>query len=179
MDLNHVKLSKKLTADLFHNSLINLNIGTTEISEAVSSEKTIEPSMEISTKPWKSLGNNQKNILIVVNFSNAVYLPDHELSFLTGIISACKLTIADVAIINLHNYPEVSYKELIMGFNSKIVFLFGIEPADFGLPMSFPHFQIQPFSNVTYLFSPTLRELENDKILKSKLWGSLKRIFGL
>ena len=46
-----------------------------------------------NTESWKSLGNNQKNILIVVNYGNAVHLPDEELSFLTSMLAACKLSL--------------------------------------------------------------------------------------
>lgn len=179
MDLNHVRLSSKLVADLYHNSLIET---TDKNADFAGVSATIEPTVPVfekSDKSWKSLGNNQKSILIAVKYSNAVYLPDHDLSFLTGIISACKLTIADVAIINLHHYPELTYKDLTSRFQSRIVFLFGVEPEQFGLPLSFPHFQIQTFANITYLFSPALKELENDKDLKGKLWLTLKKIFNL
>lgn len=179
MDLNHVKLSPKLVAEWYPDSLIETSEKPIEISATIAEIEPVVPVIAKSDKSWKSLGNNQKNILVVVNYSNAVYLPDHELSFLTGIISACKLTIADIAIINLHTNPELTYKELVSVFESRIVFLFGVEPTDFGLPLSFPHFQNQTFSNVTYLFSPVLKELENDKVLKTKLWVCLKKIFGL
>ena len=70
-------------------------------------------------------------------------------------------------------------RNLLTFFKSKIVLLFAVEPASFGLPMSFPHFQIQPFAGNSFLFSPSLKELENDKMLKSKLWVCLKRLFNL
>jgi hypothetical protein len=87
--------------------------------------------------------------------------------------------LADVAVVNLNNQPKSSYKELVAFFKSRIVLLFAVEPASFGLPMSFPHFQIQPFAGNSFLFSPSLKELENDKVLKSKLWVCLKRLFNL
>ena len=88
----------------------------------------------------KYLGNNQQNILIIVKHNDCVHLPDHELQFLTGILAACKLSLADVAIVNLNNYPGITYKELNKQFNSKTVFLFGTRPASFGLPLNFPPF---------------------------------------
>ncbi len=102
-----------------------------------------------------------------------------SLTFLTGILSACKLNLADVAIVNSTNYPDADYKELTKFFASKIVLLFDIEPSAFGLPMSFPHYQIQAFANNSFLYAPSLKDLENDKIEKSKLWVSLKRLFNL
>jgi hypothetical protein len=128
---------------------------------------------------WKYLGANQKNILVMVDYPDTVHLPDEELSFLTSMLTACKLSLADVVIINRNNYKETPYKELISHFKSKIIFLFGVDPVSFGLPVSFPHFQVQPFANASFLYAPPLEERKKDELLKSKLWVSLRRIFGI
>lgn len=173
MDLNNIELPVSVVAELYHCSLIESD--KIPIKESPVNEKEQE-----EAKPgWKSLGNNQKNILVIVNNQEAVHLPDQDLGFLTGILGACKLNLADVAIINLHNHPQASYKELTTFFKSKIVFLFAIEPAAFGLPMSFPQYQIQAFAGNSFLFSPSLKELENDRVEKTKLWVCLKRLFNL
>jgi hypothetical protein len=177
MDLNNIKLPASVVIELYQNSLT----GSTEpVTEKKKKKEIIEanPAVE-TTATWKSLGDNKKNILIMISSADAVNIPDHELSFLTGVLSACKLNIADVAIVNRNNYPEISYKELISFFKSKIVFLFDTEPASFGLPMSFPHYQIQAFAGSSFLFAPSLKKLENDKVEKSKLWVCLKRLFNL
>ncbi len=177
MDLNNIELPSSVIVELYHSSLIGSNEIVTE--KKITKEITPPTSVLENTATWKSLGDNRKNILIMVNSSDAVHIPDNELSFLTGVLGACKLNMADVAIVNRNNYPEASYKELTSFFKSKIVFLFDIEPAVFGLPMSFPHYQIQAFAGNSFLFSPSLKELENDKVEKSKLWVSLKRLFNL
>ena len=181
MDINHIELSASVVVDLYQSSLIDSNETiVTETAEAEVSKKEKLPVADtISASQWKSLGSNHKNILIIVNNDEAVHLPDNELTFLTGILGACKLSLADVAIVNLNNHPEVSYKELTSFFKSKIVFLFDTEPAAFGLPMSFPHYQIQAFAGSSFLYSPSLKELENDRVEKSKLWVCLKRLFNL
>jgi hypothetical protein len=179
MDLNHIKLPASVIADLYHTSLIETNEVKKEIqAEVFPSEAPISPVGQ-NHNGLKWLGENRKNILILGNYKNAIHLPDDEFNFLTGILGACKLNIADVAILNVNNHPEMSYKELINQLKSKIIFLFGVEPTKLGLPMSFPHFRVQPFANCSFLFSPTLKELENDKVLKSKLWVCLKRLFNL
>lgn len=181
MDLNHIELPPIVVADLYYSSLI----GGPETTPPKGAETGIpdeQKSSQSENSPsalWKSLGSNQKNILIIVKTSDGVHLPDHELTFLTGILGACKLSLADVAIVNLHNHPQASYKELTSFFKSKIVFLFDMEPAAFGLPMHFPHYQIQAFAGNSFLYSPSLKELENDRVEKSKLWVCLKRLFNL
>jgi len=47
------------------------------------------------------------------------------------------------------------------------------------MPLSFPEFQVQAFNNCIFLHTPVLEVLETDKVLKSKLWVCLKRMFGV
>lgn len=181
MDLNNIELPVSVVAELYSSSLIESNDMPAKKKLATASSKEEIPVVPVIADEvvWRSLGSNLKRILVIVKSSEAVHLTDNELTFLTGILTACKLTLADVAILNLNNYPEVSYKELTNHFKSKIVLLFDTEPAAFGLPMSFPHYQIQAFANNSFLYSPSLKELENDKVEKSKLWVCLKRLFNL
>lgn len=173
MGLNDIRLPAGLIVDLYKNSLIETG------EETVIDQPVVVAETKAGETEWKCLGNNRKNILVIVNSDNAVYLPDNELELLTSMLTACKLSLDDVAIMNQCNHPEASYKKLIDFFRSKIVLLFGVEPASFGLPINFPHFQLQAFANNTFLYSPSLKDLENDKVIKSKLWVCLKRLFNL
>jgi hypothetical protein len=180
MDLNHIELPASVVADLYHSSLIEDETGIKKIVVAKKKEEEIAAVPEIVTpSPWKSLGNNHKNILIIVKNNDVVHLADNELAFLTGILTACKLSLADVTIVNFNNHPGTTYKELTGWFKSKIVLLFDLEPSAFGLPMNFPHYQIQAFAGNSFLYSPSLKELENDRAEKTKLWVCLKRLFNL
>ena len=169
MDLNNIKLSPTLVADLYQSSLVEMNEQPIVSFDSTPDEQT----------KLKWLGENKKNVLVIVNHNDAVHLPDDDLNFLIGILGACKLGIADVAIVNLNNHKDLTYKELLAHFKSKTILLFGAEPTDLGLPLSFPNFQIQAFANSSFLSSPTLKQLEADKVLKSKLWVCLKKIFNL
>jgi len=181
MGLNDLHLSSNIIATLYPSSLINL-----DKDDAIPHSKSVKTTVaEIETEPagvetgWKFLGSNQKNILIIVNYDTAVHLPDEELNFLTNMLAACKLSLGDVAIVNRYNYKETGYKDFLTHFKSQIVFLFGIEPVVFGLPVSFPLFQVQSVANCTFLYAPALEENRNDALLKSKLWVSLRSIFGI
>ena len=182
MGLNDLNLSSNIIATLYPSSLINLDktdvIVQPQPIQPIAPEIAKEPQLTIETN-WKYLGSNQKNILIIVNYDAAVHLPDEELSFLTNMLAACKLSLGDVAIVNRNNYKKNDYKEFLAHFKSQIVFLFGIEPADFGLPVSFPFFQVQSVANCTFLYTPALQEQRTDALLKSKLWVSLRNIFGI
>lgn len=181
MGLNDLRLSPAVLSRLYPTSLINT--GNTDIIQSVAPTKELIKANLETEQPtgqtWKFLGNNHQKILIVVNYSNAVHLPDEELSFLTNMLAACKLSLGDVAIVNRNNYKDILYKELLTHFQSRIVFLFGVEPAGFGLPVSFPYFQVQSLANITFLYTPALEERHTDTLLKSKLWVSLRSIFGI
>jgi hypothetical protein len=196
MGLNDIKLSPRLAAALYGNSLVEGPADKTKagaetreiiietIIDIVSEEDPAPPppvkkSKSKPTGNLKSLGGNQKNILIVVNYDNVVHISDEELEFLTNILKACHFSLEDVTIVNTNNFPGEGFKVYVKKFGSKIILLFGVDPVSFDLPVSFPEFQVQSFNSNTFLYSPTLQECRTDKLLKSKLWVCLQRIFGL
>jgi hypothetical protein len=181
MDLNHIDLPAVTLVDFYATSLVDPG-GSVKRKSILSEDlplKEKEGKQEKNQASWITLGHNKKNIQIILLNKETLHLPDEELQFLTGILTACKLSIADVAILNLNNYPAITCKDVTTHFNSKIIFLFGVPPIAFGLPMDFPEFQPQTFDKTVFLFSPALKDLEADKILKSKLWVCLRRIFDL
>lgn len=179
MDLNHIQLPTAVITELYSNVIVE-PVTNTPVNDINKPDKRItKTDPEIPVTDWKSLGTNEKNILIVVNNPDAVYLPDKDLIFLTGVLGACNLSLADVAVINLYNYPDAGYKELTGYFNSRIILLFGTEPAGFGLPLNFPRYQVQEFNGKKYLHCPILNEIEKDRVEKSKLWVCLKTLFNI
>ena len=107
-------------------------------------------------------------------------MPDNQLTFLTKILEACRMTLADVAIVN-HAAAPVTIAALRQQLQPKIVLLFGVEPTAIRLPINFPTFKQLSYDDCTYLSSPALDQLvpntEDSKLLKSKLWVCLKTLF--
>ncbi len=159
MSLNNLILTTALLVDLYDDVLVEIN--ASRVPE---------------TESHYYLGSNEKNILIVVNTADAVYMEDEELTFLTSILSACKLTLADVAIINWHNQGT---NKAISELYPKHVLLFGISPLQFNLPINFPHFQIQNFDKINYLTAPALSVIAKDISVKKELWTSLQKMFNI
>jgi hypothetical protein len=172
MDLNHTILPPVSLVELYREILV---LPESE-HERTTKTATVEPPSE---QPLKTLGNNLKQVLLLVNYDNCVHIPDAALEFLNGILGACKLGMNDVLLINTHELKSLPYKKIQSEYKSKTVILFGVDISVLELPMSFPFFQPQQFMQTTYLCSPPLAEIENDKILKSKLWVCLKKIFSL
>ena len=167
MSLNTIEFSRRNIADLYKNNLVEF------------SGDNPPALLPVDPVQWKYLGENKKNVLIVINDADAVHIADKQLSFLINLLNACKLSLGDIAVLNFYPYSAKDFNNIISYFKAKSVFLFGVEPAEFGMPVLFPHFQVQSYKESTYLFSPSLRETEPDKILKSKLWVCLKKIFNL
>ena len=128
------------------------------------------------------LGNNNRNIALLVNFSEAPVIPDLHLQFLSRMLEACKLNLGDVAILN-QSKQILDIKKLKDQLRPSSLVLFGVKSADIGLPLNFPLFKPQVYDGITYLFVPGLELLNQDtedgKLLKSKLWVCLRQLFGI
>ena len=163
MGLNNISLSPALIADLYETSLIEL-----------------QPSLEKDEQSFKFLGKNEKSILILVSKDTVAFLEENELNFLSSVLGACKLSLADVAIVNINSIANnTSYTKFLSQLKSKTVLLFNIDTKRIDLPFNFPDFQLQQFDHCTYLSAPSLKEIEENKTLKTQLWNCLKNIFHL
>ena len=108
MDLNSIKLSPGLIEDLYGDSLIYPLFKENKIAEKITPDTGENNTNDVR---WASLGNNQKNILIVVKHPGIPFIADAELEFLVTILKACKLDLADVAIINIAGQEQSGYVE--------------------------------------------------------------------
>lgn len=174
MPFEKINLPAFLISSLYKDSLVLL-------------DKTVEHTCTQSNEPIPSkkwfLGDNKSNIIILVKDENAVYLADTILSLLTQILSACKLNLADVAIVNTIN-NKLDYEYLHNELKGRYYLLFDNEPSSIGLPFALPTFQIKVHEGgCSFLLSPSLEEMldssENAKMNKTKLWVCLKQLFNV
>ncbi|OQP59330.1 hypothetical protein [Niastella populi] len=201
MSLSNIKLPGFVIADLYRNTLIQPSaadgfqpLPETAVAEpgpaAVEKQPVAKPPVQepVTAKtpgladlpPYKILGNNKKQITVVVNCPQDVFVPEGDLQFLTKMLDACKLNMADVAIVN-HATAAVTIDRVKVQLQPRFLLLFGVEPDEIQLPINFPAFKEQPYAGTTYLFTPALSQLNQDtdvaKGLKKKLWECLKRMF--
>ena len=133
---------------------------------------------EKTTKPLSVLHNTTIKLIVITSVNTAIEANASQLALLNSILLACKINSQEVKLIHF-NRENTNYKELSSTFNPSFVLLFGISPAEIGLPLMFPHFQLQNFDKITYISSPALDKLENDKTLKINLWNALKQAFSI
>jgi len=203
MSLTNIKLPGFVIVDLYRNTLIEpegylsrqeapAQSVAEPVAPVVTAPKPVVKSSEpepiaaatppkpAELPPYKILGNNKKQVTVVVNCPNDVFVPEADLQFLTKMLGACKLNMADVAIVN-HAVAAVHVDRLKVQLQPKFLLLFGVEPDVIQLPINFPSFKEQPYAGTNYLYTPSLSDLNQEtevaKGLKRKLWDCLKKMF--
>lgn len=172
MNLNEIRLPPSVIADLYKKSLIDLPV--------VTNASVIVPSEEIPTDPLQYMGNNLKDILIVVHYADQIFLPDQQLTFLIAVLKACNLTLEDTAIINFATFKP-DYNLLKQRMLPHVVLLFGGSAEFITVLGQLNEFELIKLEGITTLYVPELERLNQNnnegKILKKKLWSALKQIF--
>ena len=164
MSLDNIELTPFLIQELFKNCLVEM-------------ETTVKAKKIAPASSFNILGNNRAAITIIVENATHLHLPDPELNFLLGILSACKLTMEDVAIINISKNKNATYKTIELELKAGKIILFGVTAAQIGLPLEFPIYQVQHYNQQTYIAAGNLQQIESNKADKTKLWNCLKQIF--
>lgn len=148
-NVNEIRLSNEMISALYGRSLVMPE-------EAKKGKEKV-----------KFLGNNARNVLVLVNNAEHSFLPENELVFLTKMLAACQLNIGDVAIVNVQNVAVTdAVAELLP---EKII--------DFGTS---PETSFESGSTVSSVpLKQMLGESQEARQLKGKLWTGLKQMFGL
>ncbi len=178
MSIDNIHLTSYLCSQMFAKSLISVNSlvnnDDRDASGSQSQKKAIKSS---SPSNISSLGENKGNILFLVNDSNNKFLADEEMKLLLSLLTACKISMEDIALVNYHQHSGTDYLKLSDQFQCKKMLLFGVNSSDVDLPFTIPFFQPQKFQEQLYMISPPLSDFQNNKELKMELWNCLKKIF--
>ncbi len=166
MSLDNIQLSSYLLHNLYNKSLVDLE-----------PEQKITDSLLPTT--IKYLGKNEKQLAILVRDEENVFLDDDNLNFLIKIMSACQVTLADMALINIHKQEKVNYQSIMQELKAVKIIFFGPEPQQLSFPLQFPHYQVQRYNKQVYLAAPSLDILKINKEEKTKLWSCLQQMFSL
>src|SRR5450432_3958085 len=163
MTLKNIILAPAVLAKLYKYSLVELK---------ANEKKPVPPGADITF-----LGGNNKHILLLVNNVDAAFLPGDDLTFLSGILSACKLSMQDIAIVNLHKSKASNYNNVPGILKAEIIIVSGVELSILELPFKIPLFQLQQYKMKKYVAVPSLNTIQHDMDAKKKLWEILKVLF--
>jgi hypothetical protein len=164
MSLDNIQLSSYLLHNLYNKSLVDLK-----------PEQEITDSLLPTT--IKYLGKNDKQLTILVRDEENVFLDDENLNFLIRMMSACQVTLADMALVNIDKQKQVDYQSIMQELKPEKIIFFGPEPQQLSFPLQFPQYQVQRYNKQVYLSAPALDILKNNKEEKTKLWACLQQLF--
>ena len=166
-----------LLASFYKNKLVI----PTESKPAAISAVVEPPHLPAAETRWY-LGENKKQVTIVVNQSSIAFLTDDQFTLLTSVLNACKLNMADVSIVNLANSAK-NFTQLHQTLNTRFLLLFDVATSAIDLPFSIPLYQLQSYDQCQILQATSLNAMLGEekaaKDEKMKLWNGLRKMFSL
>jgi hypothetical protein len=164
MSINEITLDPAQLPDWYGNQL-------------VSTTRVLAPAVQ---KPKPTLlGSFEKRILILVDAPDHAFIPDNDLNLLTGILSACKLSMADIGILNLQTDPEWSAGFLAEALEPLAWWLFGTDSLILGTGNTGQAGLISSLQGSPVFAAPSLDLLAERPEAKRSLWGALKKQYGV
>ncbi|QEC67370.1 hypothetical protein FRZ67_08700 [Panacibacter ginsenosidivorans] len=176
-----------IIAGLYKDSLVLVEETTEQIIPAKKQVQNTNksPNHEVTPPPQPKkwfLGDNKKNITILLKDPDAVHINDEWLGTLSKLLAACKLNLADVAIVNLKE--NHSFADIKQQLQPQYVLMFDVSANDLSLPFSIPNYQLQQYGGCAFMTAPAVtlsadKTTEAIKTEKRNLWEKLKVIFNV
>ncbi len=174
MGINNIELPDYAIAALFKSTLVQVPSG-----EPAKLAPMGKPSVKITSMPH--LGKNAKNILVLVNYPNEIYLPKKQLELLSSILKACGLAIDDTALVNT-GAGKFEPTHLFELMKPATILIFGNHPSLANI-FNFQEYERADADGRKVLTAPTLEVFDtgstDSKANKGKLWTCLKSLFTL
>jgi hypothetical protein len=141
----------------------------------IATPQITKPVVETAKAGFNYLGSNNKNFLILVNYTREEHIAEDHLAALQSILKRKELSLDDVAILNINKYAQVKLADLAAYFSpTRLVIMGGNSlPAGIGnLPLN------QPLqgkkTHVLYSFSFDEMMSSNDN--KKTFWEHMKTL---
>jgi DNA polymerase III psi subunit len=125
---------------------------------------------------FKYLGNNKRNILILVNDEQNEVSDEAGRELLRKIVKSVNLTANDFALLNYAKYKGTGFRQLLEHFSCNLVFSFGVTPVHLSMESPHPEYSIVLEGTVRMIFSAELKTLDQNPAAKKVLWGSLQSL---
>lgn len=130
---------------------------------------------ETYNKPaLKIKGNSESSIMILVFEETSEFLGMSQEEFLKNILSAVKMNLNEVALINLAK-SATTITELNEKLDKGTILAFGL-PSSLTLPGD-KKYEIQSTGSSQVVLADSLQNIEADKSLKKALWTNLQQLF--
>ena len=184
-ELQNIKLPDFLITDWYKSHLIETEVPTVAkavVPNTAPAEPVVPAPVPQPAEVEWFRGDNKKNITIIINQHSAAVISADWSTFLTNVLSACKLTLNDVVIVNTHK-KTINYTQIIAQFKSQYLLVFDVAPSLIGIPAAIPNYEIRVNDNCSFVFSESIAKMLDNtadaKQVKMRLWNSLKKLFNI
>ena len=185
MSTDKTILSNTVLANLYKDSLVIIEdkAPVAKVQEESNIDIKKEEIKEVKWEgPIKSLGEHNKKITVIVNDPNSVHLNETDFILLTSILNACRLTIADIALVNIGKQPA-GLHQILQELPSTLVIAFAVDANQLKVKLPSNLYKVSQIGETHILFSNALSSMQGtgieSKQEKAKLWTVLKKIFEL
>lgn len=140
-----------------------------EISTPDTVQVAEEPLEKIEPTIISYKGGNEQGILILVEDSTDEFLNESDLAYLLKILGAVKLSLADIALVNVHkskNYAELDYEQVLVFTTNH----------SFQIPNPTKYSPTQ-LEGLQILLADPLNQIAASVELRTNLWNALKQLF--
>ena len=180
MSFEHIQLTDDQLADLFGKQLVLVekSDSRSKAEPAVTKPSVVEQAASaIATTPQQGItGKNKKQFVWLVEEHYFPYLNDADFQFLGDVLTACKMNMEDIALVNVAN-NRTHFDELVQQLRPKFVIASGVQVD--ALPIQPADYRVQEQQGYLFCCTETLEAIRTDKSKKSKLWLALKQMLGL
>jgi hypothetical protein len=188
LSTNSAVLTALLGSDVYHISEATSQLEQaglipnepTVAKQEIPSEQVVIQSTEqtLKTVHYNYLGENNKYILILIDQPlKSEIITAKDLLLLEKTLTALKLELRDVAIVNLQQCEELHFKSLKEFFSCNKVLGFGIELAKIGIEKEVAINTVFRIEDCPFLLASSLEELSNNQAQKVIWWSAMKSIF--
>jgi hypothetical protein len=177
MGINDLQLTPELIAALYPETLV---YGMDLESDTHSGEKPQQHGSPAPVIPF--LGKNNRSICFLVNYPGVPFIPDEQLAFIIKILTVCKCTMGDIALVNAA-HQTLDLEGLKKQLHPEIIFLWGVPASSAGIKNKMKEFNVSILDGISVVpvLTPELMtgETAESKDLKKRFWACLQKLFNL
>ena len=178
MSFDNIQLTDDQLADFYGKQLVLVEKGdNTAKTETIAAKPALKAEPTVAAAPLLGItGKNKKQFVWLVEEHYFPYLNDADFQFLGDVLTACKMNMEDIALVNVANNRN-HFDELVQQLQPKFVIASGVQVD--ALPIQSADYRVQEQEGYLICCTESLEAIRLDKSKKSKLWLALKQMLGL
>ncbi len=133
------------------------------------------PDIQTPVTVFKYLGSNNKNFLILVNYTVDEFIAEAHFTALQSILTRKEYAVDDIAILNLAKHAQAGFDEIMAYFKPEKLLVLGKGAIPAGMnALTFN--QLDNAGNCTVLYSFSFDEMMDNTDNKKAFWDKMKNL---